>query len=254
MVLQERAANCGFLSARHWQEVRRAARIARSEGTTLIVHGVICDGSQDKCSNPQHAGANTKTSTAHDGRGSKPTEPVGACEKPSKQQQRRAQRLKDFNEAKRAGLRWLPLVQILLRRIRAKLRGDVWTERMCAKIALHEKMRGFLCRAMVQNARKHALLLREHASTASDCASEDSTVFGPSSFDDEAADDAEEERQMQEAIAASLATASADTPPDDNGANRAGYHTPPRAPPVKKVGKKTRGGKSSRPLQPANRG
>ena len=51
-----------------------------------------------------------------------------------------------------------------------------------------------------------------------------------------------------------------ETPPIDQGANRAdGYHTPPsgRAPapaPAKKSGRKTRGGRSMKPLQPANRG
>ena len=63
----------------------------------------------------------------------------------------------------------------------------------------------------------------------------------------------EEERQIQEAISASLAAPAPETPPDAHGANRTEYHTPPRSQPGMK-GKKTRGGRSSKPLQTANRG
>ena len=34
------AAKRGCLTARHWQDIRQAARLARSEGVTLITHGV----------------------------------------------------------------------------------------------------------------------------------------------------------------------------------------------------------------------
>lgn len=254
----------GFLSVRQLADIRALAIISRDTGVSLTLHGVVA-GNQDTGSNilSAHAGSST-TNTAHDGRRPQPKDAIGdACDKPEKQQSRNAKRQEEFLAAKRAGALWLPLVQTLLRRSRAKLRSDVWTEQMRTKLALHEKMRRFFRRALARYTQQRAL-----TSAAPTCAAEDLTVFGPSSFlDDEAAHDAEDEAMLQAAIAASLAPALADTPPDDSGANRAGCqpsppHTPPglrsRAPPAKQVskqsGKKTRNGKSSRPLQPANRG
>ena len=178
---------------------------------------------------------------------------------------------------KSAAVKWLPLVQKVLLRGRAKLRSDVWTERMRSKLALQEKMRGFFRRAWTHDAQRRAL-----ASATPTCADQsvalptcttedDTTVFGPSSYlDDEAAYEAEEEEMLQAAIAASLANAPADTPPDDHDATRAGQPTAPCTPPglrsqapkqeqpvkqaSKRSGKKTRNGRSSKPLQPANRG
>ena len=85
------------------------------------------------------------------------------------------------------------------------------------------------------------------------------SVFGPESFNGaEAEYEAEEQRQIEAAIIASLADApAAESPPIDHGAKRAEcYHTPPsgRSAPVKKSGKKTRGGRLTKPLQTANRG
>eukprot|EP00966_Prymnesium_polylepis_P132444 3062108-Prymnesium_polylepis.1 len=34
------AAKRGCLTTRHWQDIRQAARLARSEGVMLITHGV----------------------------------------------------------------------------------------------------------------------------------------------------------------------------------------------------------------------
>ena len=39
------AAHRGYLTARHWQDIRLAARLAKREGIMLITHGVTTDGS-----------------------------------------------------------------------------------------------------------------------------------------------------------------------------------------------------------------
>jgi hypothetical protein len=287
------AANCGFLSARHLQDIRKVARIARSEGISLTVHGVVVGG-QDNLHLQKYESSTGTNSTAkkHDGRGSPPTKSVGdACEKPTAKQQRSARRLEQYKAAKRADVcnaRWLRLATPLLRQTRAKLRGDVWTAHMRAKLALRAKMGALFHRVWSQRAlvvqpdaevmapwpstpqlsEKKAAATPAAAmcatSTAAMCATpagaatprttrasaQQASVFGPEDFGaDEADYDAEEQRQIEAAIAASLADApTAESPPDDPGANRAR-----RAPPSK-GGKKPHGRGSSRPLQPANRG
>ena len=269
----------GFLSARQLADIREIAIIARDTGISLTLHGVTA-GNQDQCSTNSsqlHSGSLLETNTMHLGRGQKSTDSVDdACEKPTKQQLRSARRREDFLLVKRAAPKWLSLMQKILLRSRAKLRSDVWTERMRSKLALREKMQGFFRRAWTHGAQQRALAsatpTRADESVAvPSCTTEDDTVFGPSSYlDDEAAYEAEEEEMLQAAIAASLASAPADTPPDDHGANRASQPSAPCTPPglrslapkqeqpVKQAGKrsskKTRNGRSSKPLQPANRG
>jgi hypothetical protein len=276
-------ANRG-LSARQLRDIQKVARIARSEGISLTVHGVVC-GSQEQCIS-QNGESTTSTTTAakmHGGRGSPPTKSVGsACEKPTQptaKQQRSARRLQQYKEAKRTNAccaRWLLLVQPLVRRNRARLRGDVWAAHMRERLALRVKMSAFFCRVW----KRRALVVQPDsevmapwpstpqlsqkrvtpavalcvtppvAPRMSPAAAPQVSVFGPGSFGaDEADYDAEEQRQIQAAIAASLAdTPTAEPPPNDPGANRAR-----RVPPIK-GGKKPRGRGSSRPLQPANRG
>ena len=151
------AAKRGYLSARHWQDIRRAARLARSEDVTLIMHGVTVTP-RGKENQPQ-AERNTVT-TARGGRG-QPTEAVSkACEHSSEQQheqrppkkqrdeQRSLARLHEFQRALACGARWLPLAQNLLRRERAISRARVWTEHLKHKLALRDKMCAFLGRAL----------------------------------------------------------------------------------------------------------
>jgi hypothetical protein len=271
-------ANGGFLSARHLADIRKVARIARSEGISLTVHGVIV-GSQDnlQLQKDESSTGTNMTAKMHDGRGSPPTNSDGgACEKPTAKQQRSTRRLEEYKEAKRAaacGARWLLLAQPLLRRTRAKLRGDVWTAQMRAALALRARMSAFFCRVWKHRAlvappdrdvmapwpstpqlSKTAVTPASAPQRSKACVTParapQISVFGPGSFGaDEADYDAEEQRQIEAAIAASLAdTPTAESPPDDLGANRAR-----RAPPTK-GGKKPRGRGSSRPLQPANRG
>lgn len=251
----------GFLSVRQLADIRELAIISRDTGVPLTLHGVIA-GNQDTCSRTNaHTGSSTTTNTVHNGRKLPPKDAIGdACEKPSKQQ-RSANRREEFLAVKRVGVRWLPLVQMALRRSRATLRNDVWTERMRSKLALHEKMRAFFRRAWTRQ------ICARRTDDSTYTSTEDLNVFGPSSFLDDEAIDAEEEEMLQAAIAASLTPAPADKPPHDDSALRAGCQlspplTPPglrsQAPPAKTAskqsGKKSRKGKSSKPLQPANRG
>lgn len=265
-------ANRGFLNARQLKDILAVARIARETGTTLIVHDVTVGQNVFK----EHTGSTY-------GRDPSPKEPIGKeSEKPTHKQQKSAARLEEYNESKRAaacGARWLPFVKTLLRRSRAKLRGDIWTERMRTMLALRDKANVLLFKAWTRHAEQRALIARSDDesdwmapwSPAAQPSSvrkihvqpsppppQEVSIFGPESFrDDNGDDDDYDADEIQAAIAASLADARSQSPVDQ-GANRAeGYHTPPsgRAPaPNKKTGKKTRGGRSTKPLQTANRG
>ena len=156
------AAARGCLTARHWQDIRRAARLARSEGVSLIMHGVTIGPAahdQENLSQPQ---SKSTTTIVRSGRGQQLTEAVGnACENPlekqreqqrspkkQREQQRSLGRLHEFQQALACGARWLPFAQKLLRRERAISRANVWTDQMERKLALRDKMRAFLGRAL----------------------------------------------------------------------------------------------------------
>ena len=169
------AAKRGCLSARHWQDIRQAARTARSEGITLIIHGVtvvpaVCG--KENQPEPQHK---STTTTACSGRGQQPRKAIGDAhdhqpksqqdqQQPTKQQrenQRSLARLRAFQQALACGLHWLPLVQRLLHQDRVKSRDRVWTEFMRRRLELRDKMRGFLGRVLRYSTQRanHALLV-----------------------------------------------------------------------------------------------
>ena len=154
------AAKRGCLTARHWQDLRQAARLARSEGVTLIVHGVTVS---PHCKENLQCSDNMTKTTGLDERGQQQTEAVDStCEHSSKRQhdqqqqtkqqredQRSLLRLRAFQQAVACGARWLPLVQKLLRRNRATSRDNVWTSsHMRRTLALRDKMRDFLGRVL----------------------------------------------------------------------------------------------------------
>ena len=156
------AAQRGCLTARHWQDIRLAARLARSEGVTLITHGVtVTPTARDQENQPQPQ-LKATTTPARGGRGQLPTETVSnACEHPpqkpceqqqppkqQREQQRSLRRAHEFHQALACGARWAPLVKKLLRRGRAISRAQVWTEHLDRRLALREKMRAFLERAL----------------------------------------------------------------------------------------------------------
>ena len=153
------AAHRGCLTARHWQDIRQGARLARSEGVTIIIHNVTV-GPVARGHQPQPQDNSTAT-TGRGGRGQQLKESISkACEYPAaeqheqqpskrqREQQRSLSRLHDHQQAKACGARWAPLVQNLLRKERAISRADVWTTHMRYRIELRDKMSGFLARAL----------------------------------------------------------------------------------------------------------
>ena len=156
------AARRGCLTERHWQDIRRAARLARSEGVELIMHGVTVGPAARDKENMSQPQTKSTTTSVRGGRGQQLTEAVGkACEHPLEKQREQLQppkkqrdeqrslgRLYEFQRALACGARWLPLAQQLLRRERAISRARVWTERMEQKLALRDKLRAFVERSL----------------------------------------------------------------------------------------------------------
>jgi len=151
------AATRGCLTARQWQDLRHAARLAQREGVTLILHGVTVGPARSSENLPQPQQKPTMT-TAPDGRGLTGTV-NNACEhssteqhertpKKQREQQRSLERCREFHQAKACGAHWLPLVQKLLRQGRAISRSCVWTQHLAQKLALRDKMAAFLGRAL----------------------------------------------------------------------------------------------------------
>ena len=144
---KEAAANRGCLSARHWSDIRQAMRLTRSEGGVLILHGVKVLPSDDAASESLLQSFQPAKNATRDARKPPQTEAVteagASTSKRLHAQQRSAQRLADYNEAKRAaacGARWQPIVQTVLSRSRAKQRAEVWTSWMRSKKEARAKL------------------------------------------------------------------------------------------------------------------
>ena len=80
----------GILSARAWEDIRQAARLARSEGVKLFLHGVNVSpqdqgrgARRDTPVRPRSAAVRTDM-TARDDSEQEPTEPEGPARTPSK--------------------------------------------------------------------------------------------------------------------------------------------------------------------------
>ena len=156
------ATNRGLLTARHWQDIRRAARLARSEGVTLILHGITIDPTARGQENQPQPENTSPMTTVRDGSGQQPKGSIGhSCENPiakqherqppskkQRDQQRSLQRLHDHQQAKACGTRWLPLVRGLLRRNSATTRSDARTAHL-RELALHDTTRYLLKRAQI---------------------------------------------------------------------------------------------------------
>ena len=102
----------GILSARAWEDIRQAARLARSEGVKLFLHGVDVSpqdqgrgARRDTPVRPRSAAVRTDM-TARDDSEQEPTEPEGPARTPSKKQPkpRDLKRLQEFQEHKVAML------------------------------------------------------------------------------------------------------------------------------------------------------
>jgi hypothetical protein len=114
----------GSLSARQWQEIRQAARLARSEGVEASRFGFTF--------RPAPGSQTSRRPGETEARGT--VEPRPSMRQPSTRNVRRAM---DFQ----ARQKWLPLVRRLLRVQRGKLCAGVWTSFMRLR-----KLRGLLWR------------------------------------------------------------------------------------------------------------
>ena len=167
-------------SSCRWADIRRGAQVVRTEGVTLIVHRdgavTICKEQENRSPpatvNISNLGANVTTQMR------KPSQAEAASEARNKlpekaanerrlqrQKQRDQERLREHLEAQACGARWLPLVQCLVRRNRAKSRCDVWTEHQRHKLMLREKWRGLVGHACAHDVRDRAILVRRAKAT-----------------------------------------------------------------------------------------
>jgi len=122
------AATRGSLSARQWQDIRQAARLARSEGVTLIIHGVKIFGDTPAGSRQPQRDA------VHDGGDQQPMEvdrQAAAAATKNKKQQRDALRAQENRVRKRMAC-WRRLV---LRMTIRPQRDAVWTEWMRSRMS-----------------------------------------------------------------------------------------------------------------------
>ena len=81
------AAKRGCLNARQWQDIRQAARLARSEGVTLITHGITVTPVAHGKENLPQPGHESTSMSARGGREQQPKKTIGnACDIPSAEQ------------------------------------------------------------------------------------------------------------------------------------------------------------------------
>jgi len=158
------AATRSSLSARQWQDLRQAARLARSEGVSITWRrdGSILISPQPlpdisaQAGNRQRA-QEEKQETARDAAAPQPMETDGGRSKTaSKKQQRDARRLQEYQESKQhlsqLTARWRLLTQRLLWTARKESCNAVWTAWMRsrtseARLAVLRQLRGLLWRA-----------------------------------------------------------------------------------------------------------
>ena len=122
------AGNSRCLSARQWLDVRQAARIARSEGVSLVLHGVKVGGDNvrfgnSKSTTPPHQ-EQDKSGGPEPMVTSEPTVQQESKKQPSARSVRRRE---EFRARKRAEERWMALTQKSLWVARRKRRDDTWT-------------------------------------------------------------------------------------------------------------------------------
>jgi len=148
------AASRGSLSARQWQDLRQAARLARSEGVSLTWRR---DGSilimpapqvSNKAGNRQR-GQQMEQQMAHDPQpmDTQPTETVDSPRPQSKKQQRDAERLQKWKAKQPASqwtARWLLLAKPLLWQVRRTHLDSTFTAWMRSRLEARRKLRSLL--------------------------------------------------------------------------------------------------------------
>ena len=170
------AGNHSSLNARQWKDVRQAARLARSEGVSIVMHGVKIFPSNSTLSetaggsHQQRAQPGRKNDTVTEARsslGAAPMDANGATQgtpKLSKKQQREetrsAARLSEYQKGKAAQqrtARWLLLFQPILRQARWMIAQEAWTGWMrsqAARLKTQLKLKGILWRAWTMQSKE----------------------------------------------------------------------------------------------------
>ena len=249
-------ANRGRLSAGQWQDIRQAARLARSEKVTLVVHGIkVIPAMDSTAGSRQRSGG-----AAHDsGRAPSATEAAPAEARTNKKTERDVQRAADNRASKRIA-RWKQMVK----RMRYEyIWMPVFTQFMRASMSPKRDARRKIRAALWQEwtrpqfdgggtsaepfgepsplglmSHRDRYILRRASSVMAQAFPQG--VFGPEDF-------GSEEQMLQAAIEASLT----DTPMENRGDdhivetrkfNDVGGQTPDSA---RRGGKKKRGGRAS---------
>jgi len=114
----------GCLSARQWSDIRQAARLVKSDGVRMTVHGVLlAPDSTSSAGKPQKGTREPKQNPANapdEGKDCATMDTVDDRPALSKKQQRDAQRLADYREKQRVApvfARWALLVCRCRRRV-----------------------------------------------------------------------------------------------------------------------------------------
>lgn len=134
-------AHRGRLDANAWQDIRRAACLAREQGVSLTVHGVLINPVQQM---PHQEESRTKGNADQVGMESGPPPPQdlrvaqAAPNKPTRRQQRSAARLVEYNKKQKHATQvfaaWKSALRALARCFRAYRRNQIWTEWMRAEV------------------------------------------------------------------------------------------------------------------------
>ena len=125
----------GCLSARQWSDIRQAARLVKSDGVRMTVHGVLlAPDSTSSAGKPQKGTREPKQNPAPDeSKDCSSMDTVDDSPALSKKQQRDAQRLADYREKQRVApvfARWALLVCRCRRRVARTRLDAVWTAHM----------------------------------------------------------------------------------------------------------------------------
>ena len=127
----------GSLSARQWQDLRQAARLARSEGVTIEWRGInnvtIIPGSARTPQRPVRKEQVPRQMSPRDKSSDEPSDPEAPAAK-SKKHQRDALRAQE-HRAEKQTKRWYKLSLAALRRARWQEGQAVWTQWMRARMS-----------------------------------------------------------------------------------------------------------------------
>ncbi len=134
------ATKRGWLDARAWRDIGRAARLVREQGVSLVVHGVPIKPVLEMPHQEKMMMGKPCSQRQAEQEPAQPVPQRHCAEKnePSKRQRRSAERLEKYNNKKKRAAdifaAWKGVLRALRRCYRAKRRSDVWTAWMRAEV------------------------------------------------------------------------------------------------------------------------